>query len=77
MINQDEEGVEDLAENTTVIAVNIASLAAVDSNSLLNRPPPNIARTPSNRSANDTRESVLKVSACIKKRLRFCFLPNY
>ena len=52
---------EELAENTTVIAVNITSLASGEGNSLLGRPVSNVVRTPSNRSANDTRESVLKV----------------
>ena len=62
VFSKDEEGVENLAENTTVIAVNIASLAGggTGDGSKLVKPDTSVLRTPSNRSATDGRD-LLKV----------------
>ena len=60
--NNMEGGVEELVENTTVIAVNVADQADGEgdrSGSLL-RPGEPVTRTNSNRSANDSRENILK-----------------
>jgi len=60
--NKMEGGVEELVENTTVIAVNIADQAdgEGDRTGSLLRPGEPVTRTNSNRSANDSRENILK-----------------
>ena len=54
---------EALAENTTVIAVNTASLlgVAVEQSGGDQLAKPSVTRTPSNRSANDTKDVLVKV----------------
>jgi len=57
-----EGGVEELVENTTVIAVNVAEQADGEGDrygSML-RPSDPVTRTNSNRSANDSRENIIK-----------------
>jgi len=65
----DKKGLDDLMENCTVIAVNVIDSAASESeekeecdgdcdSSLLGKPGANVTRTPSNRSANNSREIV-------------------
>ena len=57
-----EGGAEELVENTTVIAVNIVDQAepAGDKTGNTLRPSDPVTRTNSNRSANDSRENILK-----------------
>ena len=58
---------EALAENTTVIAVNTASLlgVAVEQSGGDQLAKPSVTRTPSNRSANDTKDVLVKVVALL------------
>jgi len=54
----DEEGVENLAENTTVIAVNIASLIGPESDGKLLKSDASVLRTPSSRSTNEAKDLI-------------------
>ena len=55
-----EAGVDELVDNTTVIAVNTSELAGETSGGLLRPEPAPVTRTNSNRSANETKVTSVK-----------------